>query len=293
MIKAQVKVLQESAPTYDIHPPASHNGYHPAAQSSELYPNLHEFMGLELTPELQKQLQQMSSNNMAVVQAQPMTVAVPSASSASPYGLIAPLSGQSAGLARAQVTHGIREVVLCKGADNKIGLRCQAISKGIFVSLVQSGSPAALVGLRFGDQILQINGTSVAGWSMDKIHDAFKKADVNNIRVAVRDRPFERTITLHKDSFGHVGFAFKNGAIVSLVKDSSAARNGLLTDHNLLEVNGQNVVGLKDKEVTRIIDGAGSCITVTVMPTFLYEHMIKNMSSSLLKKSMDHSIPDL
>jgi syntenin-1 len=59
------------------------------------------------------------------------------------------------------------------------------------------------------------------------------------------------------------------------VKDSSAARNGLLTDHNLLEVNGQNVVGLKDKEVTRIIDGAGSCITVTVMPTFLYEHMIK------------------
>ena len=56
--------------------------------------------------------------------------------------------------------------------------------------LVQSGSPAALVGLRFGDQILQINGTSVAGWSMDKIHDAFKKANVNNIRVAVRDRYF-------------------------------------------------------------------------------------------------------
>ena len=56
-----------------------------------------------------------------------MTVAVPSASSASPYGMIAPLSGQSAGLSRAQVSHGIREVVLCKGADNKIGLRCQVI----------------------------------------------------------------------------------------------------------------------------------------------------------------------
>lgn len=64
----------------------------------------------------------------------------------------------------------------------------QAVSKGIFVSLVQAGSPAALAGLRFGDQILQVNGTSVAGWSMDKVHDLFKKAGVNDIRVAVRDR---------------------------------------------------------------------------------------------------------
>ena len=64
----------------------------------------------------------------------------------------------------------------------------QAISKGIFVSLVQSGSPAALAGLRFGDQILQINGTNVAGFSMEKVHELFKKAGLNNIRVAVRDR---------------------------------------------------------------------------------------------------------
>ena len=58
-------------------------------------------------------------------------------------------------------------------------------------------------------------------------------------------RPFERTITMHKDSTGHVGFVFKNGKITSIVKDSSAARNGLLTEHNICEVNGQNVIGLK------------------------------------------------
>lgn len=123
--------------------------------------------------------------------------------------MIAPLSGQSMGLARAQVTHGVRELVLCKGSDGKVGVRCQvqtteywkeyansiitsiqlqAISKGIFVSLVQSGSPAALAGLRFGDQILQINRENVAGYSMDKVHNIFKKAGVNSIRVAVRDR---------------------------------------------------------------------------------------------------------
>ena len=38
------------------------------------------------------------------------------------------------------------------------------------------------------------------------------------------DRPFERKITLQKDSAGHVGFIFKNAKITSIVKDSSAAR---------------------------------------------------------------------
>lgn len=62
------------------------------------------------------------------------------------------------------------------------------------MSLVQSGSPAALAGLRFGDQILQINGETVAGYSMDKVHSIFKKAGINNIRVGVRDRYVEHQV---------------------------------------------------------------------------------------------------
>lgn len=58
-------------------------------------------------------------------------------------------------------------------------------------------------------------------------------------------RPFERTITMQKDSANHVGFAFRDGEIKTIVKDSSAARNGILTDHFITEVNGQNVIGLK------------------------------------------------
>ena len=88
-------------------------------------------------------------------------------------------------------------------------------------------------------------------------------------------RPFERTLTLHKDSTGHVGFQFTNGKITAIVVDSSAARNGLLIDHNLLEINGQNVVGLKDREISKIIDEAGQIVTVTVIPNFLYRHMMK------------------
>lgn len=58
-------------------------------------------------------------------------------------------------------------------------------------------------------------------------------------------RPFQRTVTMHKDSSGHVGFIYKSGKITSLVKDGSAARNGLLTEHYICEINGQNVIGLK------------------------------------------------
>lgn len=50
---------------------------------------------------------------------------------------------------------------------------------------------------------------------------------------------------MQKDSAGTVGFVFKENKITAIVKDSSAARNGLLTEHHMVEVNGQNVVGLK------------------------------------------------
>jgi len=53
---------------------------------------------------------------------------------------------------------------------------------------VVKGSPAALAGLRFGDQILQVNGTTVAGFSMDEVHSLLRKSPVNGISVVVRDR---------------------------------------------------------------------------------------------------------
>ena len=60
--------------------------------------------------------------------------------------------------------------------------------QGLFVALVQQNSPAALAGLRFGDQILQINGQNVAGWDNDKAHKVLKQASGDRISFAVRDR---------------------------------------------------------------------------------------------------------
>lgn len=49
-------------------------------------------------------------------------------------------------------------------------------------------------------------------------------------------RPFERTLTLHKDNAGRLGFQFKDGKITAIAVNSSSAKNGMLIEHNLLEV---------------------------------------------------------
>ena len=43
----------------------------------------------------------------------------------------------------------------------------------------------------------------------------------------------------------------------------------------ILKVNGQNVVGISDKEISEIIDSAGNVVTVTIVPTYIYGHMMK------------------
>ncbi|CAH2074161.1 unnamed protein product, partial [Iphiclides podalirius] len=252
--------------------PAPHNpSAMPRAPTGHVYPALADYMGLELSHDViarnmpEYQLQSPSGSN---------TVST----------LVAPLSSQSTSLAKATVTNAIRQVMLCKDRDGKCGLRLHSVNNGVFVSYVATGSPAALAGLRFGDQVLEINNVSLAGMTMEQCHAILKKAPTNGIIMAVRDRPFERTITLHKDSLGHVGFQFKDGYIVGLVKDSSAARNGLLTDHQILEVNTINVVGMKDKDISKVIDASPSVVNITIIPHYIYAHMISKMSTSLFKE---------
>lgn len=287
MYQAQLRyeLPQPSAPVGTELPSYSYTPMNNVAQETVQsgiykYPSLNDYMGLELSEEV-------------IIQNMPEYAIVrpPQADVAAVNGLVAPLSCQSLGLQKAQVSHAIRELTLCKDGQGRIGVRVASINNGIFVSLVMKGSPAALAGLRFGDQILQINGIVVAGFAMEKVHDLLCKSPANGISIIVRDRPFERTVTLHKDSIGQIGFHFKNGKIIGLVKESSAARNGLLTEHNLLEVDGQNVVGMKDKEITSLIEKTPEVVTVTVIPSFVYDHMIKRMAGNLVKTAMDHSVP--
>lgn len=236
---------------------------HNSSNFQSLYPALSEYMGLDLTEQSRKHNIVAKSNTSGNVITIP---AVPG-----------------------QVTHGLRRLTLCKDVKGRVGLLVSAINNGIFVCFVLKDSPAALGGLRFGDQILQINETLLAGYSADKVHSLIKKMPVNNINFIIRDRPFERTITMQKDSMGHFGFQFHKGKIETLVKDSSAARNGLVTEHHLLEVQGQNVVNMDDKEIKKILESSGGVATVTIIPSFLYEQIMKKMRKDFVKAKMDHS----
>lgn len=111
-------------------------------------------------------------------------VAIPQTS-----GMVAPVTGDNnLGIRRAEIKQGIREVILCKDGSGKVGLRVRAINKGVFVQYVHANSPAALGGLRFGDQILQIDGETLAGYSSDKVMKILKNASAQRIVFAIRDR---------------------------------------------------------------------------------------------------------
>ena len=132
-----------------------------------------------------------------------------------------------------------RWVVLCKDGQGKVGLRVSTYNKGVFVVLVVPGSPAAMAGLRFGDQLLTLGRTELAGRSADCVHCLLRRCSVNNIVVGVRDRPLARSLLLHKDRAGRLGVKVKAGRVAAIAVNSSAARQGdtgglTLADNKLL-----------------------------------------------------------
>lgn len=57
--------------------------------------------------------------------------------------------------------------------------------------------------------------------------------------------------------------------------DSSAARNGVLINSQLVEVNGINVLGLSDRKVRELIKVSPPIVKVTLIPGFYYQHLTK------------------
>ena len=81
---------------------------------------------------------------------------------------------------------GVRMVTICRDQSKKFGLKLKSIDAGIFCCFVSVDSPAALVGIRFGDQILKIDGQDCAGMSSDKAFKMLTKAD--DLKCEVRTK---------------------------------------------------------------------------------------------------------
>uniref|UniRef100_A0A915Q393 PDZ domain-containing protein n=1 Tax=Setaria digitata TaxID=48799 RepID=A0A915Q393_9BILA len=205
--------------------------------------------------------------------------------------ITAPISSQCSGLAKANLTHGVRKVILNRTKGKKYGLRMRAINQGVFVQLVAEGSPAAVAGIRFGDQVLSLNNAEVLGMSGQKVMDMMKKSKYEVVLV-LRDRPLARTITLHKDAAGLLGFSHKDNLITAVMQESSASRNGLLTNQRIVEVDGRNVMAFKSKQIKSCLDDAPMTVTLTLMPAEFYDEITKKLDRSLMKKQ-NHSEPQL
>jgi syntenin-1 len=186
---------------------------------------------------------------------------------------------------KALVKEGVREITLYKNQQSKVGLSFQLIDMGLFISLVEKESPATLSGIRFGEQLLAINSEPVAGLKLPQIYKLFANIPIGKeIKLILRDRPYAKIYNLTKDNTGYFGFTFTRGNINNIVKDSSSAKNGLQIDHQIIEINGQNVVGFTDEELTIIFKNQPAVITITVMEKSFYKKMIVGINL----KEMSH-----
>lgn len=87
-----------------------------------------------------------------------------------------------------EVTNGVREIKVSKSKHGKIGVQLQDKDNGVFITYVESSSPAAGSGLRFGDQILKINDQLTAAYSGSKAMELIRKAPAKDLSIIIRDR---------------------------------------------------------------------------------------------------------
>ncbi|KAL5107739.1 Syntenin-1 [Taenia crassiceps] len=184
----------------------------------------------------------------------------------------------------------VREVTVRKSGKGLVGLQLRDQDCGVFITYVECDSPAAEAGLRFGDQVLKIDSQYTAGMTGKEAMNFIKRSCGQTVNIIIRDRPLERVVTLAKDSLGSLGILIKNGSVEAIVKDSSAARNGVLINSQLVEVNGVNVLGLSDRKIRELIKASPQNVKVTLIPGFYYAHLTKKLGRGLMK-NMDRSEP--
>jgi C-terminal processing protease CtpA/Prc len=147
---------------------------------------------------------------------------------------------------------------------------------GVFINNLNQ--PAIDLGLHFGDQIINMNGISLTGLKHQKVLEHYNLYDPSQlITLMIRDRPYAKIITLTKSSQNNrLGFVIKNGYITDLVNGTSAHLNGLLTDHKLVEVNGQQVFHLDDTQlINKIMETEFLSVHLTIYNREFYEKITK------------------
>jgi syntenin-1 len=186
----------------------------------------------------------------------------------------------------------VREVILMKDNSRTIGIGVVPIDNCHYVCYVESGSPASDAQIRFGDQIIRINSMETAGIESAKILKHLKSLPPGPVSFLIRNRPLQKVYQLFKNETNLIGIGVKYGCINSLVKDSSAARNGIPINHKIIEINFQNVIGMSDSDIINILNKAKGEIYLGLMRNRDYKQLMSGVAKKRLS-FMDHSFMSL
>ena len=186
----------------------------------------------------------------------------------------------------------LRQVMVIKDDKTSLGLGLVFVDNCHYICYVETNSPASYAQIRFGDQIVRINTLETAGMDGKKIVKYISNLPIGPISFLIRNRPLQKVYQLHKNEHNQAGISFRNGCIDTLVKDSSAARNGVPINHKIVEVNYQNVIGLSDLDILRLLKETQGCIYLSLMKIKDYKELISGVGKKKMK-TMDHSFMTL
>ncbi|VEL31446.1 unnamed protein product [Protopolystoma xenopodis] len=142
---------------------------------ADFRPNYGSFMGLDLTA-----FSYDSEGGLVVTE-----------SNSSSLGIVcAPVSGNALVTKEAitGIKHGLRRVVVTKNHLGKLGIQLRSVDTGVFICFIQRDSSAAKSGLRFGDQVVEINDVYTAGMKEKKAMALIKNSQSPIVSFVVRDR---------------------------------------------------------------------------------------------------------
>uniref|UniRef100_A0A1Y9H2I3 PDZ domain-containing protein n=1 Tax=Anopheles dirus TaxID=7168 RepID=A0A1Y9H2I3_9DIPT len=182
--------------------------------------------------------------------------------------------GCSIRFARFPAANGIRELLIRKSDGGRAGLTVRRTEDGkILVCAVARRSPAYLAGLRYGDEVLCVEDTPVQGEQLPRVRELVQQNVRNSIKLRTRDKPRERYLTIARDVEKGYGFRFVDGEITFVRPNTSAEQRGLERRLQIIEVNEEVVVGMKDEDVEAIICATGDTVTLCVVPVKVYRQM--------------------
>uniref|UniRef100_A0A803JFG2 PDZ domain-containing protein n=1 Tax=Xenopus tropicalis TaxID=8364 RepID=A0A803JFG2_XENTR len=154
----------------------------------------------------------------------------------------------------------LREVKLDRTHPDGLGLSMRGgleFNCGLFISHIMKEGQADNTGLQIGDELVRINGFSIASCTHEEVINLIRTKKIVSIKV--------RHVGMIPVKSISSGPSQKPGIFISNVKPGSlSAEVGLEVGDQIVEVNGEDFTNLDHKQAVKVLKGSRS-LTITVV----------------------------